>query len=221
MKALSKTDTLFENIYLEIITGDLIAGKKIHIKELSSKYSVGLSPIREALSRLVGTGFVNAHSQKGFSVSSISIDDLNDLYNTRIEIEKIALGQAIQNGNTYWEAEMLSSFHLLEQFERNFNSLTHENYQSWERNHRAFNSALIAPCNSFYLIKIQKNLYQLCERYRYIWLKQRLMKGEFTSNCVEQKRIMEAAIARDSPKAISLLEKYYIKAKKLIAQSLQ
>jgi GntR family carbon starvation induced transcriptional regulator len=123
----------------------------------------------------------------------------------------------IEKGEEEWEADMLSSFHKLYQFEQKQEINTLEPYKAWEARHRAFNLALISACGLKYLLKIQDKLYRQTERYRRLWLALRLKQGHFLSHSEKQKEIMEAALARDRIKAMQLLHQYYEDAKTLIA----
>lgn len=211
------TDTIYEQIYEDIIAGDLLPGQKLHIAHLAEKYSVGLSPIREALSRLSASELVIAKSQCGFIVSPISQRDLYDLYKTRSYIEEIAVKLSIENGDDAWEAAILAAFHSLAKFEEQSATLkTVEQYKEWERRHRAFNLALISACNLEHLLQIQAKLYSLTERYRRQWLFAGLKHAHGLQYAKEQKKIMNAVLDRDVQLALKLLHKHYEKAVKVI-----
>lgn len=215
----SRTETVYQQIYEEIISGQLTPGQKIPIAELAKKYGVGLSPVREALSQLIATDLVIAVAQKGFIVAPISVDDMNDIYDTRSYIEQIALALSIEIGNEQWEADMLASFHKLSQFEIKQTIASVEQYKVWEERHRAFNLALIGGCGLKNLLKIQAKLYQQTERYRRLWLLTRVEQGNMLYNANKQKQIMEAALNRDKVKALKLLQEYYQNAKKDILKT--
>ncbi len=209
----SRTEKVYQQIYEDIISGQLKPGHKIHIADLTQKFGVGLSPVREALSMLTATDFVIAVPQKGFMVAPTSVEDLNDIYDTRTYVEQIALGLSIDKGNDEWEADTLSSFHKLYQFEVKQSITSLEQYKVWEERHRTFNQALIGGCGLKYLLKIQTKLYQQTERYRRQWLLARIEEGKMLYNAIKQKKIMDAAISRDKDKALKLLEEYYQSAK--------
>ena len=54
--------------------------------------------MREALSRLVADGLVQASDQRGFRVSPVSAADLRDVTQTRVDIEGLALRRSIEHG---------------------------------------------------------------------------------------------------------------------------
>ena len=79
----SPAKTLVESSYnrlrSDIIAGKLAPGAKLRIEELREDYQIGASPLREALNRLAGEGFVTVEEQRGFKVAPVSLDDLQDL----------------------------------------------------------------------------------------------------------------------------------------------
>ena len=75
--------TLGKHCYTEIehkiIAGAYHAGEKLGMHRLQVDLQVGLSPIREALSRLVTTGLVEIIENKCFNVSRETLSDVSNL----------------------------------------------------------------------------------------------------------------------------------------------
>ena len=71
--------TLAERLREEITGGRLTPGTKLHLEDLKETFGVSLSPLREALSRLSGEGFVVMQGQRGYSVAPISEAVLRDV----------------------------------------------------------------------------------------------------------------------------------------------
>src|SRR5690606_39943953 len=74
----------------DLINGVFPAGTKLRIRELAERYDVGTIPLREALSRLCNTGFIDAIDQQGFRVSGVSDEGLHDITQTRQKLESLA-----------------------------------------------------------------------------------------------------------------------------------
>jgi len=214
--ATTLTDSIYNHIQEDIISGALEPGQKLHIAQLAQKYDVGLSPIREALSRLLASELVVAMSQRGFIVAPVSSVDLHDVYQTRAYIETTALTLAIERGDDAWEASIVASFHSLSKFETQQIFTSPEHYQEWETRHRAFNLALISACGLNYLLNTQQRLYQLTERYRRKWVHAGIKHPKGLQHAKEQKIIMDAVLARNTKLATQLLFQHYEKAADLI-----
>src|SRR5690606_11401956 len=100
------TSTLEAALRRDLILGVLPAGAKLRVRELSERYQVGAIPVREALSRLCNSGFVEAVDQRGFRVSGVSLEELKDITRTRQQLESIALREAISRADPDWEASV-------------------------------------------------------------------------------------------------------------------
>jgi len=209
-------DKLFESIREEILSNQLLPGQRLHIAQLAERYHIGPGPVREALSRLIATQLVVAISQKGFRVAPVSAEDLHDIYETRAHIEALAIRLAIESGDDAWEAHMMAAYHQLAKYESENRITNTEKYREWESRHRAFNLALINTCKLKHLLRIQEQLYNLTERYRRQWLIAGTKSMEGVSYAKKQKRIMDAALARDADHAEELIHKHFREATKVI-----
>lgn len=216
----SHVDTVYQAIHEMILNGTIDPGEKLHIAKLAKQFDLALSPVREALSKLTATGLVVAESQRGFKVASISKEDLEDIYTTRCLIEQVALTRSIQLGDTIWEANLVAAFHRLLHIEKKLELNSLKKYKDWEKLHREFNLALLSACGLKHLLLIQEKLYQQTERYRRIWFFSGLEKGNIVNFSSKQREIMEAALARDSKKAVHLLDKHFENARKMILKPL-
>lgn len=202
-------DEIYESIQEEIISNKLLPGQRLHIAQLAEQYNVGSGPVREALSRLLSTELIIAISQKGFRVAPISRSDLRDIYKTRVHIEALALRLSIENGDDTWEAGIIAAHHRLVKFESECKINKPEDYKEWESRHRAYNLALINACGLTYLLRIQHQLYNLTERYRRQWLMAGIKKIDGLPYAKDQKKIMDATLARDTTLATKLLLKHF------------
>jgi GntR family carbon starvation induced transcriptional regulator len=202
-------DKIVEYIQDDITSLRLKPDQRLHIAQLAEQYKVGPGPIREALSRLTSTELVIPLSQRGFRVASVSRKDLHDIYQTRTHIEAIALSLSIEKGDDEWEANIIGTYHRLAKFESEHSIKSPLDYHTWEMRHREFNLALISACGLTHLLRIQQQLYILTERYRRQWLLAGAEHPDGLPYAKEQKKIMEAVLARDSALAIKLLHKHF------------
>ena len=62
----------------DIIRGELPPGRPLRLSDLSERYEMGFSPLREALNRLQAERLVTAESLRGFRVAPLSLDELLD-----------------------------------------------------------------------------------------------------------------------------------------------
>ncbi len=134
--------------------------------ELRQRYAIGLSPLREALSRLVGEGLVIAEGQRGFRVAPFSPEDVDDLIFVWQTIVEGTLRAAMARRDEHSEAAIVAAFHVLE---RRIGCAVSEDpaeRDSYEEAHRAFYLALTAGAASPRSAYIQDVLYDQARRYR-------------------------------------------------------
>ena len=86
----SLSDTAYEVIKQEIITCTLEPGQQIAQHQLAARHQLGLTPIREALQRLVLEGFVQAIPRFGYIVSPITFSDVHEVFELRSILEAAA-----------------------------------------------------------------------------------------------------------------------------------
>ncbi|URZ01683.1 HTH-type transcriptional repressor RspR [Clostridium felsineum] len=86
--------TIYYKIREEIINLYLEPGTSISEKELSEKYSVSRTPVREALVRLAQEGLVNIYPQKGTVVSLIDLCAVEDGRFLREHVERAVVKEA-------------------------------------------------------------------------------------------------------------------------------
>jgi len=86
--------TIYYKLREEIINLYLEPGTSISEKELSEKYSVSRTPVREALVRLAQEGLVNIYPQKGTVVSLIDLSAVEEGRFLREHLERAVVKEA-------------------------------------------------------------------------------------------------------------------------------
>src|SRR6201982_4115719 len=110
----TRTEQVYEVIRSELLNGGLRPGQKLKMVELTGRFGVSQSVIREALTRLTEQELLVATPQRGFRVRGLSIEDIAELPETRIQIESLALRLAIERGDLEWETGILAAHHRLD-----------------------------------------------------------------------------------------------------------
>jgi GntR family transcriptional regulator, carbon starvation induced regulator len=151
----------------DIVMGQLQPNARLGVHALAERYGIGITPVREALSRLCTAGFVVAIEQKGFRVSDLNRRDLEDLVLTRQVVETTALRLSIAKGDDKWEGGVVAALHRLEKFSAANGPRAFEKAPAaYDEVHRAFHFALIAACDSSRLLRLHNDLYDQTFRYR-------------------------------------------------------
>lgn len=78
---------MYEAIKNAIIKCELAPGEPINESDLAERFDVSKTPVREALTSLQQYHFVDYTPNRGFTVSTISIRDVQEIYEARIFYE--------------------------------------------------------------------------------------------------------------------------------------
>ena len=83
-----------------ILFGEFEPGQRLREQELAERFDVSLTPVREALNSLAGTGLVVRHGRQGTHVRTLGASDVENLLSVRESLEALAVRQAIANVTT-------------------------------------------------------------------------------------------------------------------------
>jgi DNA-binding GntR family transcriptional regulator len=201
--------TLVESAYRarrrDIIEGNLAPGEKLRVEHLKDNYGVGAGTLREALSLLISDALVVSQGQRGFRVAPVSLEDFEDITQTRVMLECDALRQSIAAGDDAWEANLLAAFHRLTKAEEK--RIGTDDREEWEERNRIFHEVLISACPSRWLKHFLSILYQQAERYRRLSLYLKPIPRDIHA---EHDALLQAAMARDADKATALLGEHIL-----------
>lgn len=196
---------IYRLLLADIVNCRLAPGERLRFEVLRDRYKVGVGTLREALSHLVSEGLVRTESGRGFQVAPVSLTDMLDIAEWRVEFEIRAVTQSIRNGDDTWEAEIVTAHHLLSKTEVPTVDASNEVRDLWKARHRRFHDAVGAACGSPWLLHFRGILFEQALRY------QRLvaMHGPRIQHKEDDHRgIMEAALARDEERATRAVEQH-------------
>lgn len=80
-------ENVYNQVRLAILNGILLPGQTLRQEEMATRLGVSRGPLREALPRLVAEGLVVLHANRGYSVTSLDIAEIDELFELRAMIE--------------------------------------------------------------------------------------------------------------------------------------
>ena len=190
----------------DIVSGRLAPWEKLRLAELKTRYTMGSSPLREALSRLVGEGLVTFEGNKGFRVRGLSREDLADIAYMRTAVETFAIRTAVERGGVEWESGIVAALHTLTSLTRD-TATDRASLDAWNVAHDRFHEALISACASPRVFETQRRLAEHHNRYRRIFMGENLPRQLIID---EHRDIADAALARDADRAAMLLGRHMV-----------
>jgi DNA-binding GntR family transcriptional regulator len=213
MSAKTQSDRMFDRLQADILACRLSPGSKLRINDIAESSEVSLGAVREALSRLAAEGLVIAESQKGYHVAPLSIEDLCDLTEARVEIERIGLSRSIARGDLEWETNVVAAWHRLSKIPEPLPE--DPEVERWAAAHAEFHLALVAACGSNKLLQIRSQLYQQTERYR----RYSGVVARERNVSAEHQAIFDATIERDAAAAAAAIEEHLRMTAKILVGS--
>jgi DNA-binding GntR family transcriptional regulator len=91
----TKADDVALVIEEAIVSGELAPGTVLRQEQLSERFHVSRTPIREALRRLAALGLVSFEPNRGVRVRTLSRDELREAFLVRSELESLATELAV------------------------------------------------------------------------------------------------------------------------------
>jgi GntR family transcriptional regulator, carbon starvation induced regulator len=200
-------ESIYRRLRQDILWGRFVPGSPLRSDQLRARYDVGISPLREALTRLASERLVTTVGQRGFRVAPLTAYDVEDTMATRLVIEGEALARSIERGDMAWETSLVGAFHALSR-----NPIPKEpgpSTELWALQHRQFHMALLSACGSRWHMELAGLLFDQAERHRILRSKfgsQKILKRDTVR---EHKQIFDAALSRDVKTAVRALGKHY------------
>jgi DNA-binding GntR family transcriptional regulator len=204
----TQTSMAIERLRADIISGRFKPDEKLRVKPLMQHYGFSSSAVREALSRLVTDGLVEAVDQRGYRTTRASREQLIDITETRVTVETVALTRSIEHGDLAWESNIVAAFHRFAGSLRSPADIPVGDRGTLWVAHDDFHAALISACQSEWLLYFCKLMYQHAERYRFLWQIAAVEEYDLTDVLHGHEELMTATITRDTAKACSLLREH-------------
>ncbi|WP_342363152.1 GntR family transcriptional regulator [Terrarubrum flagellatum] len=186
-----------------IVSGQLEPGAKINLHRARETFSISLSPLREALARLIPDGLVTFEDNRGYRVAAVSVSNLREITLLREEFETLALRQAIALAPPEWERDVMRALHQLNRAERN--PADPATLERWEALHSEFHLTLLQGCQMPLLLGFCNTLLNLNDRYRRSFLVRTSGDRNVT---MEHSEIAQGAVARDPDFACERLREH-------------
>ncbi len=88
-------DAIAEALREAILAGDLPAGQPLRQETLAARFGVSRVPVREALLKLETDGLVASIPRRGTVVTSLDVDDFEEILEMRVSLELLAVEIAL------------------------------------------------------------------------------------------------------------------------------
>ena len=194
---------VLEEVRDRILHGDYAEGTPLRQDAIAAEMGVSRIPVREALRQLEAEGLVSFSPHVGAIVSTLSLDEIREVFELRAVIEADLLRRAFPH---LTEMETDRAQAVLEKYE---GALAAGDVRAWGALNWEFHSTLYLPDRHPLSVNIVQQLHNHSDRYQRMQLK--LTHGETRANR-EHRAILGAVREGEQQHAISLLSSHILGA---------
>jgi DNA-binding GntR family transcriptional regulator len=208
----SLTDKAHNQIKEWVVRYHLKPGARLHVSDLAHALKMSQTPVREALSMLEKEHLIEREPQKGYRVGTLSMQEIEDLYDLRIVLEVLAVRQAAKRMTASTRGRLSS---ILSEFERFLK--TAQKQRILERG-QDFHVVVLEASGNRPLAEIGR---AILDR---IWVIQNinlLTTDHLFDAHPQHLQILEALDRGDAKKAATLMEKHLTQAKQFVLSRLK
>jgi DNA-binding GntR family transcriptional regulator len=187
-----KADLVYEYLREQIINGTYAPGRRMTLADLAGELGLSHMPVREALLRLEREGLLVSEPHKGMRVVPLSLDDAQEIFEIRCELEGLSAYKAAQSD----DADLVDDLRAIngdfaDAYERR--DFTAMGSANWILHRRILQSA-----GSAQLTRVLEDHWTASQRYRSGY---QLIPGRAKHTISEHHAIIDAIEARDADAA--------------------
>jgi Transcriptional regulators len=205
----TKRDIAAELLREEIVTGRLAPGTRLVLEELSQRYQLSMTPIREAFSLLESEGLIVQLAHKGAHVSALDREEVQELYAIRGAMEQLAAREGVPRLSDADLAELGQLLQQLESFD--------DPWGEFRATDLRFHRVIYRAAGSHRWMDTIENLWQRCQRYM---VATSALEGAFPVLKEDHRAIYRACVARDAAAAADLIGAHLKKSEERLLQQL-
>jgi DNA-binding GntR family transcriptional regulator len=179
-----------------ILRGILVAGQQLRQDEIARELGVSHIPVREALRQLEAEGLVRLRPYRGFEVSELSPEEVEELYEIRIPLECQALRLAMPH---LTDADLRRAEEILDAID------AEQDPSAWSQLNTEFHAVLYAPSRRQRLLNLIRTLRTNVDRYLRLYISV-MRRKQYSQR--EHRKILEAVRRRDVAAAVEALEEH-------------
>ncbi len=197
------SERLREAIEEEIATGQLLPGTRLDEVELATRFGVSRTPIREALSLLLGEGLAEPRPQpgRGSVVAHIGPDRLCEMFEVMAELEAMCVRLAVRRITPDQQATLEAAHEACRAATRA------EDSDAYFYANEQFHYAIYAASNNRFLIEQSMQLQRKLRSYRRLQLR---VRHRVARSFHEHQAILDALRKGDADAAIRSIREHVL-----------
>ena len=189
----------YHSLRQAILEREIEPGAVIKISKLAEKLNVSTMPVREALRDLEAEGLVTIFPHRGATVTQLSADELQDIYDIRVTLEEMATRLAVP---LLTKADLTELTSLVEQMEDRLGDVA----AVVKLNHQ-FHLTLYAASGRRHLCELNRMLRYRVQHYLHVFIVES-EAGHSSRSQGEHRAILEACKRGDAEAAATLMREH-------------
>lgn len=155
----TKKDIIYETLKKEIYEGEYEFEEKLVISKIAKRFDSSESPVREAMNKLNSEDLIEFKPHVGAVVSTLSSEDIKDIFELRIELEGFATRLATNNLE---EKDFEEIRHIVKE---SYSAIEKQDYDLFEKLNIDFHMKIYSKCQNKLLVKTIQDLWKNTNRY--------------------------------------------------------
>ena len=207
----SLATTAYEEIKRRIVDGIIPPGYPVLEQELAEELGISRTPVREALTRLKHEDLVVSIRRKGIFVSSLSVNDMQEIGDMLEGLEGMAVKLAAERAGPDYLQRLEDAVRAQEE------ALVRDDVQAWSAADEAFHSAILEAASN-------RRIQEAAARVRLQWRRQQKLtirlrpKPNYSTEC--HRATLEAIKARDGERARAIDQHHRGQVNKMLIEIL-
>lgn len=207
----TKTNFAYEEIRDAILTGHYPPNQKLILKELSQHLELSAMPVREALNHLEKDGLVQKIPHQGYTVSPLSLEEMEELFELRSVLETFALKLALKRIEESTLEQLFALTGEMEWYiEEHEKQPEHAHPLNPEKKrfmaiNREFHLMIVSATGYTHLPAIVHNIFDKSERYMNLM---EFVVGLDRDDLLEHRSIAQAIQCKDREQAERLIKQH-------------
>jgi DNA-binding GntR family transcriptional regulator len=209
----SLTSAVADRLREMIIRGEIQEGEQLRQDAIATDLEVSRIPVREALRQLQAEGLIKIVAHRGAVVSSLSSEEIEELFEMRAVLECHVLALSIPH---LTESDFKEAEAILETYEKAL--WKEEDVGSWGRLNSQFHATLYSRANRPHFMSIIRQINNNGDRYTSLQL---YLTRSFERAKKEHRMLVELCRKRDVKAACELLEQHIQTAGRALKEVLE
>jgi len=205
----SKTDLAYGHLKHSLLEGDYPPGSRVVLDQVALELGVSKVPVREAVTRLIGEGWLVNSPHVGPTVPLLSPEEVAETAIIRASLERTAVMHATPRHSPVSFSHLAE---LLEAMDRSLEGATAD----FPVLNREFHAAVIAPCPYTQLTDLTSSLMEKTMRYQTV----RRVPDYQRKTQAEHHAIFRALLSGDAEGTAALVEQHILSASVALAGAL-